>query len=64
MGAPPLLGLDEDRSWGSGGREVPSKHCLPEQGRDTPLAPGSTVGTRKPLAPKCQIVVFLYKKQN
>lgn len=43
---------------------MPSKHCLPEQGRDTPLAPRSTVGTRKPLAPKCQIVVFLYKKQN
>lgn len=43
---------------------MPSQHCLPEQGRDTPSAPRSTVGTRKPLAPKCQIVVFLYKKQN
>jgi len=43
---------------------VPSQHCLPEQGRDTLSVPRSTVGTRKPLAPKCQIVVFLYKKQN
>lgn len=43
---------------------MPSQHCLPEQGKDTPSAPRSTVGTRKPLAPKCQIVVFLYKKQN
>lgn len=44
---------------------MPSKHYLPEQGRDPSPAPRSTVGTRKPLAPECQIVVnFCIKKQN
>lgn len=39
---------------------MPSWYCLPEQGRylrDPSPYPRSTIGTRKPLAPKCQIVV-------
>lgn len=45
---------------------MPSQRHLPEQGRDPAQPPDPlSVGTRKPLAPKCQIVVeLLYKKQN
>lgn len=55
--APPLQGWVRMAAWG---RRVPSQYYLPEQ-RDDPRdpnpAPRSTIGTRRPLAPKCQIVV-------
>lgn len=45
---------------------MPSQRHLPEQGRDPAQPPDPlSVGTRKPLAPKCQIVVICCtKKQN
>lgn len=43
---------------------MPSQHRLPEQERDPSPAPRSTVGTRKPLAPKCQIVVSFHIKNR